>query len=132
MYCTNCGKEMNENQAICLNCGVKTGDGNAFCQNCGNAVAPNAAVCLSCGVAIKKTSSVGVEGELGGQNKLMIALVCFFLGGIGIHNFIMGENKKGIFKIIMSFVCGIGGILALIDFIKILIGKYVVDPTKLI
>ncbi|MBO5646949.1 MAG: TM2 domain-containing protein [Clostridia bacterium] len=123
---------MNENQAICLNCGVKTGDGNAFCQNCGNAVAPNAAVCLSCGVAIKKTSSVGVEGELGGQNKLMIALVCFFLGGIGIHNFIMGENKKGIFKIIMSFVCGIGGILALIDFIKILIGKYVVDPTKLI
>ncbi len=132
MFCKNCGKEMNENQAICLNCGVKTGDGNAFCQNCGNAVAPNAAVCLSCGVAIKKTSSVGVEGELGGQNKLMIALVCFFLGGIGIHNFIMGENKKGIFKIIMSFVCGIGGILALIDFIKILIGKYVVDPTKLI
>lgn len=123
---------MNENQAICLNCGVKTGDGNAFCQNCGNAVAPNAAVCLSCGVAIKKTASVGVEGELGGQNKLMIALVCFFLGGIGIHNFIMGENKKGIFKIIMSFVCGISGILALIDFIKILIGKYVVDPTKLI
>lgn len=132
MFCKNCGKEMNENQAICLNCGVKTGDGNAFCQNCGNAVAPNAAVCLSCGVAIKKTSSVGVEGELGGQNKLMIALVCFFLGGLGIHNFIMGENKKGIFKIIMSFVCGIGGILALIDFIKILIGKYVVDPTKLI
>ena len=132
MFCKNCGKEMNENQAICLNCGVKTGDGNAFCQNCGNAVAPNAAVCLSCGVAIKKTSSVGVEGELGGQNKLMIALVCFFLGGLGIHNFIMGENKKGIFKIIMSFVCGISGILALIDFIKILIGKYVVDPTKLI
>lgn len=132
MFCKNCGKEMNENQAICLNCGVKTGDGNAFCQNCGNAVAPNAAVCLSCGVAIKKPSSVGVEGELGGQNKLMIALVCFFLGGLGIHNFIMGENKKGIFKIIMSFVCGISGILALIDFIKILIGKYVVDPTKLV
>ncbi len=132
MFCKNCGKEMNDNQAICLNCGVKTGDGNAFCQNCGKSVDPNAVVCLGCGVAIKKASSIGIDGDLGGQSKLTVALVCFFLGGLGIHNFIMGETKKGIFKIIMSFVCGIGGILALIDFVKILIGKYVVDPTKLI
>ena len=131
MFCKNCGKEMNENQAICLNCGVKTGDGNAFCQNCGNAVAPNAAVCLSCGVAIKKTSSVGVEGELGGQNKLMIALVCFFLGGIGIHNFMLGETKKGVFKIILSFCFGIGAILALVDFVRILTDNYEVNPDKL-
>lgn len=62
----------------------------------------------------------------------MMALVCFFLGGIGIHNFIMGETKKGVMKIVTSFLCGIGGILALIDFVKILMGTYVVDPNKLI
>ena len=125
MYCTNCGKEMNDNQAICLNCGVKTGVGKAYCGNCGSAVAPEADVCMNCGVALKKAA-----GDLGGQSKTTMALVCFFLGGIGVHNFIVGETKKGIVKIVASMCCGIGGILALIDFIKILMDKYVVDPEK--
>ena len=129
MFCKNCGKEMNDNQAICLNCGVKTGAGNAFCANCGNAVAPNADVCLSCGVAIKGAAN----GEyLAGKDKVTMALICFFLGGIGIHNFMMGETKKGVLKIVLSLCVGIGGILALIDFIKILTDKYVVDPNKMI
>ena len=53
MYCKNCGKEMNDNQAICLNCGVKTGAGTGFCANCGNALPEGAEVCLNCGVAVK-------------------------------------------------------------------------------
>lgn len=122
---------MNENQAICIKCGVETGKGNAFCANCGKPVEPNADVCLNCGVAIKDEKSNG-KYDVNGKDKIMMALLCFFLGGIGIHNFVLGENKKGIFRIIMSFVCGIGGIIALIDFVKILMGKYEVDPTKLI
>ena len=130
MFCRNCGKEMNDNQAICLNCGVKTGEGSAFCSNCGGAVAPGAEVCMNCGVAIKKA---GVAGGIDKDNKIVMALVCFFLGGIGIHNFMMGETKKGIVKIVGTVVlCGIGGILALIDFIKILMDKYEVDPEKFI
>ena len=127
MFCKNCGEQMNENQAICIKCGVKTGDGNKFCANCGKEIDPAAVVCMNCGVAIKNTS-----GDLAGQDKIVMLLICFFLGGIGIHNFMMGETKKGVFKIIMSFCCGIGGILALIDLIKIAMGKYVVDPTKLV
>ena len=125
MYCKNCGVEMNDNQAICLQCGVKTGDGNAFCANCGAAVPAEADVCMNCGVEIKKA-----ENYLGGKDKVTMALLCFFLGGLGIHNFVMGESKKGITRIILSFCCGIGGILALIDLVKILIGSYVVDPDK--
>jgi hypothetical protein len=128
MFCRNCGGEMNDNQAICLKCGVKTGEGNAYCSNCGAPVSPEAAVCLSCGVAIKKAAAAG--GDLGGKDKIVIALVCFFLGGLGIHNFMMGETKKGVVKIILSLCVGLGGLLALIDFIKILMDKYVVDPTK--
>lgn len=127
MFCRNCGQEMNDNQAICLGCGVKVGEGTAFCQNCGKSVDPAAEVCLSCGVALKKSGA----GDLAGQDKLVMILICLFLGGIGIHNFMMGETKKGIFKIIMSFCCGIGFIFALIDLIKIAMGTYVVDPTKL-
>lgn len=127
MYCKNCGEVMNDNQAICVKCGVKAGDGEAFCANCGQPMAPNAEVCLSCGVATKKAS-----GDLNGQDKIVMILICLFLGGLGIHNFMMGETKKGVFKIIMSFCCGIGGILALIDLIKIAMGSYVVDPNKLV
>lgn len=127
MFCKNCGEAMNDNQAICLKCGVKTGTGNAFCANCGNAVAPNADVCLSCGVAIKNA----VNGNyLNGKDKVTMALICFFLGGLGIHNFMLGETKKGILKIVLSFCAGIGGILALIDFVRILTDSYVVDPNK--
>ncbi|MBO5200855.1 MAG: TM2 domain-containing protein [Clostridia bacterium] len=128
MFCKNCGEQMNDNQAICLKCGVKTGVGNAFCANCGQPVDANASVCLSCGVEVKKA---GAEGDLAGKDKIVIILVCLFLGGLGIHNFMMGETKKGVAKIIASFICGLGGILALIDLIKIIMDKYVVDPEKI-
>ncbi len=127
MFCKNCGEAMNENQAICLKCGVKAGEGNAYCANCGEAIDPNAAVCLKCGVAVKKA---GAEGDLAGKDKITIILVCLFLGGLGIHNFMMGETKKGVVKIVLSLCCGLGGILALIDLIKIIMDKYVVDPNK--
>lgn len=124
MFCKNCGEQMNDNQAICLKCGVKTGEGNAYCANCGKEVVPEAEVCLSCGVAIKKTANYG------NYDKVVIALVCFFLGGLGIHNFMLGETKKGVVKIVLNFCFGIGSILALIDFIRILMDKYEVNPDK--
>ncbi len=125
MFCRNCGEQLNENQAICLKCGVKVGEGNAFCSNCGKEVAPEADVCLNCGVSLKKANA-----GYGNYDKIVIALVCFFLGGIGIHNFMLGETKKGIVKIVLAFCFGISSILALIDFIKILMDKYEVNPDK--
>ncbi|MBQ6708388.1 MAG: TM2 domain-containing protein [Clostridia bacterium] len=125
MYCKNCGELMNDNQAICLKCGVKAGEGNLFCANCGKNVAPNAEVCLNCGVAIKK-AAVGY----GNYDKITIALICFFLGGLGIHNFMLGETKKGIVRIVLSLCFGIGAIIALIDFVKILTDKYEINPDK--
>lgn len=136
MYCKNCGEMMNDNQAICLKCGVKVGEGASFCANCGNAIDANADVCTNCGVATKKAA-----GEyLNGQDKIVMILVCLFLGCLGIHNFMMGETKKGVFKIILSIggiiLCGVPTIvceiLALIDLIKIAMGNYVVDPDKLV
>ena len=129
MFCKNCGEAMAPNQAICLKCGVKAGEGNSFCANCGKPIAPNAAVCLNCGVAVK---GAGAAAGSGNYDKVTMALICFFLGGIGIHNFMMGETKKGIFKIIATMCFGIGCIFALIDFVKLLMGSYVVDPDKLI
>lgn len=133
MYCKNCGEKMNDNQAICIKCGVKVGSGNKFCENCGKEVNENASVCLNCGVALgKKVNSNTSMDYLGGQDKITMALLCFFLGGIGIHNFILGETKKGVFKIVMVFCFGISVIFALIDFVKILTDSYVIDTNAII
>lgn len=126
MYCRNCGEQMNDNQAICLKCGVKVNEGNSYCASCGQPTAANAAVCTNCGVALKKASA-----GFGNYDKLTIALICFFLGGIGIHNFMLGETKKGIVKIVATCCFGLGSILALIDFIRILTDSYTVDPEKM-
>lgn len=127
MYCKNCGEQFNENQVVCLKCGVKVGDGDSYCANCGKEVIKNATVCLNCGCALKGELNSETKG-LNGQNKTTMALVCFFLGGIGIHNFMMGESKKGITKILLSCLFGVGAVLALIDFIKILTEKYTYNP----
>ena len=122
---------MKEGQAVCLQCGTKAGDGNEFCSNCGKPIAAGVAVCPNCGFAVKKTSGFSLDGELGGQSKLTMGLICVFLGMLGVHNFMMGETKKGVFKIVMSLCCGISGIFVLIDAVKIFTDKYVIDPTKL-
>ena len=122
---------MNANQDYCIKCGVKKNSGSKFCQNCGDSVGENADVCVNCGASVKSSQS-GWDDNLAGQSRIALAVICFFLGGLGIHNFMMGETKKGVFRIITSLCCGIGYIFALIDFIKILIGSYVVEPDKLI
>ena len=145
MYCKNCGDVLNDNQAICVKCGVKVGNGNNFCQNCGGELMPGANVCEKCGAPVNNPETPpvtpppangqqngAVSGEyLNGKDKTTMAIICFLLGGLGIHNFMMGENKKGIVKIVASLCFGIGYILAIIDFVKILTGSYVVDPEKL-
>ena len=48
-------------------------------------------------------------------------LLCFFLGGLGIHRFYVGKVGTGILQIL---TLGGLGIWALIDFIMIIMGKF--------
>jgi TM2 domain-containing membrane protein YozV len=36
-------------------------------------------------------------------------------GGLGIHKFYLGYTKEGIIQIVLSFLCGIGAIIGLIE-----------------
>lgn len=70
------------------------------------------------------------------KNKLAALLLCFFLGGLGVHRFYIGRNKGGIGLLALSIVgaittaFGFGGILVtivsiwcLVDFICLCTGK---------
>jgi TM2 domain-containing membrane protein YozV len=54
-----------------------------------------------------------------GKSQLTATLLCFFLGGLGIHRFYLGYTWQGIVQIL---TLGGLGIWVLIDFIRILIG----------
>lgn len=130
MYCKNCGAQMDPNAAICVKCGFQKGMGANYCHNCGNAMNPGAAFCISCGCATQPAYAAAPVYAPGTEpkSKLVAVLLCFFLGGIGIHDFYLGYNKNGIIKIVLSVCTGVGGgIWALIDFIRLLTGSISTD-----
>ena len=124
MFCKNCGSSMDPNAAICVKCGFQKGSGSNYCPNCGSTVNPGAAFCTSCGSTLSGNAAGGEQ-----KSKLVAALLAFFLGAIGIHDFYLGYNKNGILKIVLTIVtCGFGGsIWALVDFIRILTGSLHTD-----
>lgn len=76
MYCKNCGKELNDNAYVCINCGAKVESG------------------LKDGVGVNKKN---------GKSKVAAGLFGIFLGGIGAHNFYMGNIGMGIVDILFSW-----------------------------
>ncbi len=54
------------------------------------------------------------------KSQVVAALLCFFLGALGIHRFYLGYITIGVIQLLTLGGCGIW---ALIDFILILVGS---------
>ena len=103
-----------------------------FCKQCGEELFDGQTICIKCGASISSEKQDGFEDKkkvvkskkgLTEQNKLIVIALCALFGGVGAHNFYMGETKKGIIKIVFCFV-GISLILSMIDLVKIILNKY--------
>lgn len=75
------------------------------------------------------------------KSKIAAALLCFFFGHIGVHNFYLGQNASGILKVVLELlgwlfvwipflgwaiaaICWVPlGILVIIEFVMILTGS---------
>lgn len=55
------------------------------------------------------------------KKRLVAFVLCFFLGGLGVHRFYTGKVKTGILQVL---TLGGLGIWAIIDMIYILLGKF--------
>ena len=124
MYCRNCSNQMDDAASVCVKCGVRAGEGSRYCPHCGAETGPGAAVCTKCGTALGQP----ISGEQ--KSKLVAGLLGIFLGGFGIHNFYLGNNKRGVIQIIVTLVtCGIGAIWGFVEGIMILVGHINTDAS---
>jgi hypothetical protein len=95
-----------------------------FCSNCGAQIDDKAVVCIKCGVS---TKNMNPESTLFGNvpegrfEWVTVLLLCFFLGGLGVHSFYTKKTGIGIAQLLTLGGCGIW---ALIDFIMILTGGF--------
>ena len=67
----------------------------------------------------KKIGEKMMKEEGSGKSQLIALLICFFVGGLGIHRFYLGYTWQGVVQLLTGGGCGIW---ALIDLIRIITG----------
>lgn len=87
-----------------------------FCSKCGQKVHDEAVICVHCGCSIINSSINSKQKE-----GLVVLLLCFFLGYLGVHRFYTGHTTVGIVQLLTLGGCGIW---TLIDFILIVLGHF--------
>ena len=93
-----------------------------YCRNCGRQIDDNSAFCVYCGTAT--TNQPGTNLVIDGVQRydwLTTLLLCFFLGGFGIHSFYTKKTGIGVAQLLTLGGCGIW---ALVDLIMIITEGY--------
>lgn len=104
MYCSHCGKQIDDGVSFCPECGAKVGapaeqpkndTPRVYCKNCGREVSPDAALCPNCGARIepqnkKPVNALGIAGfvlsiiSLWGGSVFVVPIVGLILSAIGV------------------------------------------------
>lgn len=101
-----------------------------FCSNCGKELQENQDVCLNCGVTTKKSNNANNNSN--DKSKIAAGILGILLGSLGIHNFYLGYTGKAIAQLLITILsCGtlsvVSGIWGLIEGIMILTGSITTD-----
>lgn len=88
----------------------KTNDhGKVFCYKCGASIFEEAEICPHCGVRQKRSQPYAFQSAYqrassDGPNKVVAALLAFFLGMIGAHKFYLGQIGMGVVYLLIGTV----------------------------
>lgn len=56
-----------------------------------------------------------MENTQSENKKIAAGILAILLGTLGIHKFYLGYSKEGIIQLILGLLCGIGGLIGLIE-----------------
>lgn len=104
MYCSHCGKQIDDGVSFCPECGAKVGAPaeqpqqdapRVYCKNCGREISPDAALCPYCGAKVepqnkKPINALGIAGfvlsilSLWGGSVFVVPIVGLILSAIGV------------------------------------------------
>lgn len=107
MYCSKCGKEIDDEAVVCVHCGVPTSNYNKTNE-------PQNIVINNINSNVNENNAAA-NGNL--KNKWISLVLCIFLGFLGFHKFY--ENKI-LLGFVYAFTGGLFGIGILVDFITLL------------
>lgn len=101
-----------------------------FCSNCGKEVQENQDVCLNCGVTIRRFNNT--NNIPGAKSKIAAGLLGIFLGSFGVHNFYLGYTGKAVAQLLITVLSCftltiVSEIWGLIEGIMILTGSISTD-----
>ena len=68
-----------------------------FCFKCGSKIDKEAEICIKCGVR-----QPNFHINKNNKDKTIAGLLGLFLGLIGIHQFYLGDNKKGVIYLLIG------------------------------
>lgn len=110
-YCRKCGNQIKEGVNFCPSCGA---DCSSTQQNTQNSTQPQQTI-----VYVQAPQQQSVYVHKIEKSKGVALLLCFFLGGLGIHQFYLGNTTQGVFYLLFSWTC-IPALISIIDFILLL------------
>ena len=134
MFCRNCGGHLDEGDRFCKKCGAPSTAAGRCCPNCGLPLPPGCTICPRCNSQVG--DGQGMPFFPPQKSRLIAGLLAIFVGGLGIHNFYLGYNDRGLLQILLTtvgsiFTCGLSAgavaIWALVEGIMLLTGNIAVD-----
>lgn len=97
------------------------GSSQVFCRECGAAINRLAVICPKCGVPAGDRPAAAVTISGGSRkNKFIAAILAFFLGGLGVHHFYLGNPAIGILYLLFCWTL-IPAIISLVEFVVFLV-----------
>ena len=110
-----------------------------YCSKCGSRISDNPNYCPSCGHCLRIDAQKYHQSETPfptiiyvqsprpqqvyvhkiEKSKGVALLLCFFLGGLGIHQFYLGNTIEGVAYLLFSWTC-IPTLISIVDFILLL------------
>ncbi|ERJ13183.1 TM2 domain-containing protein [Haloplasma contractile] len=73
-----------------------------YCSKCGKEIDNDAVVCVHCGVPTNNAKQVNTDPHA--KSKIAAGLLGILIGGLGIHNFYLGYTGKGIAQLLLTVV----------------------------